>query len=298
MKTKEQLGGLYAASVTAYDASGAIDKAAMQKVMQRNLNEGGTGLFVGGSSGECFMLTEPERVQCFEAAAALKDSATLIAHVGAIGTDEAVRYTKAAMALGFDFVASTAPFYYSFSPKQVCRYYYDLCDAAHAPVLIYNFPGNTHCEFDLSSPDYVELLKSGAILGVKQTNYNLFQLERMMNLNPDLIAFNGYDETMLAGKALGAIGSIGSTFNMMMPHYKKIFDLYDENKHAEALVLQHKANNCMETMCRVGLISAIKYVLGTQGCPVGEARRPFTPLNDAQKQLVDEILAQNLYIGS
>ncbi|MEG1406818.1 MAG: dihydrodipicolinate synthase family protein [Ruthenibacterium sp.] len=297
MRTKEQLGGLYAASVTAYDANGAIDGAAMQKVMRRNLAEGGVGLFVGGSSGECFMLTQAERIACFEAAAALKGSAVLIAHVGAIGTDEAVCYTKAAMEKGFDFVASTAPFYYSFSPKQICRYFYDLSDAANAPVLIYNFPGNTHCEFDLSNADYVELLKSGAILGVKQTNYNLFQLERMMNLNPDLVAFNGYDETMLAGRALGAIGSIGSTFNMMMPHYKKIFDLYNENKHEEALLLQHKANNCMEAMCRVGLISAIKYVLGKQGCPVGEARRPFTPLSEEQKQFVDAVLAENLVLG-
>ena len=294
MKTKESLRGLYAASVTAYNNSGDVDAPAMQKVMQRNLDEGGVGLFVGGSSGECFMLTEAERIQCFEAASAFKQRAHLIAHVGAIGTDEAIRYTKAAMGLGFDFVAATAPFYYGFSSKQICQYYYDISEAANAPVLIYNFPGNTHSEFDLSNPDYIELFKSGAVLGVKQTNYNLFQMERMLNLNPDLLAFNGFDETMVAGQTLGAIGSIGSTFNMMLPHYKKIFDLGNAGKRDEALALQRKANNCMEAMCKVGLISAIKYVLGEQGCPVGDPRRPFAPLTDAQKQFVDSVLAENL----
>lgn len=294
MKSKEDLRGLYAASVTAYDEKGQVDAAAMQKVMSRNLDEGGVGLFVGGSSGECFMLTENERIACFEAASAFKGKANLIAHVGAIGTDEAVRYTKAAMGLGFDFVAATAPFYYGFSPKQVCKYYYDIFDAAGAPVLIYNFPGNTHREFDVSNPDYIELFKSGAILGVKQTNYNLFQMERILNVNPDLIAFNGFDETMVAGQALGAIGSIGSTFNMMLPHYKKIFDLGNAGKRDEALALQRKANNCMEAMCKVGLISAIKYVLAKQGCPVGDPRRPFMPLGDEQKQYVDSVLAENL----
>ena len=33
-------------------------------------------------------------------------------------------------------------------------------------------------EFDVANPDYIQLFKSGAILGVKQTNYNLFQMEQ------------------------------------------------------------------------------------------------------------------------
>lgn len=294
MKTKQELAGIYVASITAYDQAGNVDAAALQKLMQRNINEGAAGFFVGGSSGECFMLTEAERVQVFEAAAAYAGKTNLIAHVGAIGTAEAVRYAKAAMGMGYDVVAATAPFYYGFSAKEVCRYYYDIAEASGSPVLIYNFPGNTHREFDVANPDYIQLFKSGAILGVKQTNYNLFQMERILNLNPDLIAFDGYDETMVAGQALGSSGSIGSTFNMMLPHYKKIFDLFDAGKREEALALQHKANNCMEAMCRVGLIPAIKYELARQGYPVGEARRPFSPLTDEQKAYVDGVLDEHL----
>ena len=294
MKTKDQLGGLYAASITAYDAADGIDAAALQAVMRRNLAEGAAGFFVGGSSGECFLLTEAERIQVFEAGAALKGQANLIAHVGAIGTAEAVRYAKAAMALGYDFCAATAPFYYGFGPREVCDYYYAIAEAAGAPVLIYNFPGNTHRQFDVADPDTIALFRSGAILGVKQTNYDLFQMERILNLNPDLIAFDGYDETMVAGQALGAIGSIGSTFNMMLPHYKKIFTMFEAGDRAGALALQHKANNCMQVMCRVGLIPAIKYELARQGYPVGEARAPFRPLTDEQKAYVDAVLDRDL----
>ena len=294
MKTKDQLGGLYAASITAYAAAGGIDAAALQAVMRRNLAEGAAGFFVGGSSGECFLLTEAERIQVFEAGGALKGQANLIAHVGAISTAEAVRYAKAAMALGYDFCAATAPFYYGFGPKEVCDYYYAIAEAAGAPVLIYNFPGNTHRQFDVADPDTIALFRSGAILGVKQTNYDLFQMERILNLNPDLIAFDGYDETMVAGQALGAIGSIGSTFNMMLPHYKKIFTLFEAGDRAGALALQHKANNCMQAMCRVGLIPAIKYKLARQGYPVGEARAPFRPLTDEQKAYVDAVLDRDL----
>lgn len=294
MKSKENLGGIYSACITAYDAQGRVDGEALHRVMERNLQEGAAGFFVGGSSGECFLLTEAERIQVFEAAAAYAGKANLIAHVGAISTDEAVRYTKAAMGMGYDFVAATAPFYYGFGPKEICRYYYDIAEAAGRPVLIYNFPGNTHKSFNVADEEYVRLFRSGAILGVKQTNYDLFQMERILNLNPDLIAFDGYDETMVAGQALGCIGSIGSTFNMMLPHYKKIFTLFEQGDRAGALALQHRANNCMEAMCRVGLIPAIKYELARQGYPVGEARRPFAPLTDEQKAYIDEVLDRDL----
>ena len=237
---------------------------------------------------------EAERWEVLGAASAFAGKTNLIAHVGAISTAEAVRYAKAAMSMGFDFTAATAPFYYGFSPREICRYYYDIAEASGTPVLIYNFPGNTHKEFDTANADYIQLLRSGAILGVKQTNYNLFQMERILNLNPDLIAFNGYDETMVAGQALGCIGSIGSTFNMMLPHYKKIFDLFSAGDRAAALELQHRANNCMEAMCQVGLIPAIKYELSRQGYPVGGPRAPFSPLTQEQKDYLDGVLDRYL----
>ena len=51
MKTKQELAGIYVASITAYDQAGNVDAAALQKLMQRNINEGAAGFFVGGSSG-------------------------------------------------------------------------------------------------------------------------------------------------------------------------------------------------------------------------------------------------------
>lgn len=62
MKTKEQLGGIYSASITPYDGEGRVNGTALQTVMRRNIEEGAAGFFVGGSSGECFLLTEAERI--------------------------------------------------------------------------------------------------------------------------------------------------------------------------------------------------------------------------------------------
>ena len=37
MKTKQELAGIYVASITAYDQAGNVDAAALQKLMQASL---------------------------------------------------------------------------------------------------------------------------------------------------------------------------------------------------------------------------------------------------------------------
>ena len=294
---KEKFAGIYPATITPFTSDNKINAEAMLTLMRRNLNEGAKGLFIGGSSAECFLLTPEERKQTYEIASELKGETNLIAHVGAISTDQAIDYALCAKAMGFDAIAATPPFYYGFDSVSVCQYYYDIYEAVKMPVIIYNFPGNTGREFNLSDPKYRELFQSPAIMGVKHTNQVVYQLERIRNLDHSLVVFNGFDETMVAGLALGADGSVGSTFNFMLPHYKLIFDTYKKKELELALEMQVKANNIMEALCSVGLIPAIKYVLTTQGIDAGEPRRPFLPLDDEQKKYLDKVIAENLITG-
>lgn len=285
--------GLFVATVTPFDAQNRFSESALHALMERCLGQGADGFFLGGSSGECFLLSHEERVAVFRAAAAYRDRTTLIAHVGAIATDEAVDFARQARGFGFQAVAATPPFYYGFGAREIAGYYHAIAQAAGMPVLIYNFPGNTHKPLDLSNADTAALLRSGDILGVKHTNYDVFQLERIKTVNPDLLVFDGFDETMVAGLALGADGAIGSTFNIMLPEYRRIYDTFLGGDFRGARQLQTKANNVMEALCRVGLIPAVKYVLGRQGVAAGDPRRPFSPLNSAQREEIDRAFAAN-----
>ncbi|MDR3146394.1 MAG: dihydrodipicolinate synthase family protein [Treponema sp.] len=288
------MDGIYPASITPFNGEGQFQAEVLLRLMERNIAEGASGFFIGGSSGECFLLGEAERIAVFEAAATFRGRTTLIAHIGAVSTAEAIRYALAATRLGFQHIAATPPFYYGFSAELIAGYYYDIAAAAGMPVMIYNFPGNTNKPFNLEHPATVELLRSQAIFGIKHTNLDLSQMERIKALSPGLSIMNGYDETMVAGLALGADGSIGSTFNFMLPHFKKIYDRYRAGKGREALALQVKANNIMAALNRVGLIPAIKYILEGQGIAAGPARKPFVALSADQRSYLDGVLRTNL----
>lgn len=288
------LKGVIPATITPFTEEEKVNAKAMLRLMKWNMEQGAEGFFIGGSSAECFLLSPEERKEIFSAAAQLKEKVFLIAHVGAISTKEAESYARNAAGLGFHAIAATPPFYYGFGSKEIYSYYYDIAQAAGMPVLIYNFPGNTGRHFDLSDPVCRSLLQSDFILGIKHTNQVVYQMERIKQLNPKLIIMNGYDETMVAGLALGADGSIGSTFNFMYPHYRKIYDSFRALHIEEALELQVKANNIMNALCDVGLIPAIKHVLTGMGIDAGIPRRPFRELTKEQKQYVDTIVEANL----
>lgn len=287
---------LYVASVTPFDQEGKINEAALKMLWERNLSEGADGFFIGGSSGECFLLTQDERVRSFELASQYRDRGDMFAHVGAISTQEAVFYAKEAVKAGIENIAATPPIYFGFSEKEIAGYYHDIAEATGRPVLYYNIPSSTHRELDVKHPEVQALLRSGAINAIKHTNLNLLEMDRIRNINPKIRCFGGFESCMVAFLAFGCEGFIGSSFNFMLPQFKHLLWLFEEGKLEEARILQTKCNNILDVLLKNGLCANLKYILSSQGIPVGEVRKPFVTLTKERAAEMDEVLKEYLEI--
>lgn len=137
------------------------------------------------------------------------------------------------------------------------------------PLFLYNFPGNTGVEIDLSHPEIRRMLTDGTIAGVKQTSLNLHQIERLRDLNPGLVIYGGYDEVYLGARILGADGAIGSTFNFTLPLFVQIEDAYARRDIEAAQRLQTRANHIMQALVECSLFPSIKHILNVQGIDAG-----------------------------
>ena len=286
--------GLYVASVVPFADDGRISDEVIRQMIETNLKEGAAGFFVAGSSGECFLLTPEERIHLFEVFAEYRDRCTLFAHVGSCGTDEAVRYARAAKDMGYERIAATPPIYFGYSSHAVAGYYDALSDAVGEGIYYYNIPMNTHRALNLYDPDTRAMFASGAIAGVKHTNLDLYEMERLRAINPSLKCFGGFENEMVAFLAMGCDGFIGSTFNFMLPHYRRVLQAFTEGRIDEARSLQVRANNIMEAIMGAGLFPSIKHILSQRGVSVGAMRKPFEGLSDDVAAHVDEVVAANL----
>ena len=268
-----QLSGILSALITPFDDDGKVNEAAVAPLIEFELAQRIDGFYVGGSTGEAFLQSPEERSRLLRSvAAANAGRGTLIAHVGAVATDEVVTMARAAADSGYDAVSAVPPFYYDFSAAELVAHYRALAAAVPLPVVIYNFGGKVP---KLTTEVILSLLDDKRFAGVKHTSTDLYQLDRLKAHRPDAAIFNGYDEMCLAGLSMGADGAIGTTYNFMGAQFVAIRQAFREGRMDRALALQRRANRVIDVMVEVGVFPATKAMLRLLGQQVGACRRPF-----------------------
>ncbi len=277
------------ALLTPFDARGEISFATLEALVDRLLAEGLDGFYVMGSSAEVMLLSTEERMRA--AAAVLKrvdGRVPVIVQVGSANLREAQALARHAAEHGASAVSSVPPFYYKYSMDEIKRFYFDLADAAGLPVLVYNVSLYTGVEFNMQNAG--DLLTDPRMLGIKHTNFNLYTLNRFKQNCPGKLVFNGFDECLLGGLAMGADGAIGTSFNAVGPLAMRIRDLYVQNRMAEALAAQNLLNDYVDAILQAGAIAGTKYALTLQGVDVGPCRAPNAPISAAGKAAMEAAL--------
>ncbi len=95
------------------------------------------------------------------------------------------------------------------------------------------------------------------------------------------VVFNGPDEQLVSGLAMGADGGIGGTYGAMPELYLKIEELVKAGKIAEAQKVQYAANEIIYAMCAChgNLYAVMKEILKIrEGLDIGGVRKPLPSL--------------------
>lgn len=267
--------GLYSALLVSFDKDGNINEKGLRQIIRYNIDVNKMdGLYVGGSTGENFMLSTDEKKRIFEIAKdEAKDQIKLIAQVGSVNLKEAVELAKFATDLGYDALSAVTPFYYKFDFAEIKHYYETIINSVNNKMIIYSIPFLTGVNMSLDQ--FGELFENEKIIGVKFTAADFYLLERMRKRFPDKLIYAGFDEMMLPATVLGVDGAIGSTFNVNGVRARQIFDLAREGKISEALEVQHVTNDLITDILNNGLYQTIKAILEEEGVEAGLCRQPM-----------------------
>ncbi len=282
MMNNADMRGIFSALLVSYNEDGSINEKGVREIIRHNIdNMKVDGLYVGGSTGENFMLSTEEKKQIFEIAKdEAKDEIKLIAQVGSINVYESVELAKFATKLGYDAISAVTPFYYKFSFNEIKDYYNTIIDSVDNRLIIYSIPFLTGV--DMSVEQFGELFENEKIIGVKFTAADFYLLERLRKAYPNHLIYAGFDEMMLPATVLGVDGAIGSTFNVNGVRARQIFDLAKEGKVEEAREIQHVTNDLISAILSNGLYATLKELLKLSGVDAGYCRKPMALTTDAQ----------------
>ena len=278
-----KLDGIIPAIVTPFDRNGDVNYTELKKLVELLLEEGADGFYVTGSTGECFLLTDEERTLVTAAVAeTVNGKVPVIAHIGKIGASQAANLA------GASAVSSVPPFYYNFQTDEIAGYYECISNATDLPVVIYNIP--QFSGVSINADNMASIMGNSRVEGLKYTDLNLYELERIRRKFPQLKIMFGKDESLLYALPVGVDGAIGSTYNFTLKLFRKIWNAYRQEQFREAEKFQHEANKIISEMLRIkNIIAAEKYLLGKKGIQCGNCRPPFRPLTEEEKHILDGI---------
>ncbi|AKO46143.1 N-acetylneuraminate lyase [[Haemophilus] ducreyi] len=286
----KNLTGIFSALLVAFNEDGSINERGLRQIVRYNIDKMKVyGLYVGGSTGENFMLSTSEKKEIFRIVKdEAKDQIALIAQVGSVNVQEAVELGKYATELGYDCLSAVTPFYYKFSFPEIKHYYDTIIAETGNKMIVYSIPFLTGVNIGVEQ--FGELYQNPNIIGVKFTAGDFYLLERIKKAYPNHLIWAGFDEMMVPAVALGVDVAIGSTFNVNGLRARQIFDAVKSGKLAQALQIQHVTNDLIEGILANGLYLTIKELLKLEGVEAGYCREPMTAKATEQQLAVAKAL--------
>lgn len=285
----KKIGGIYSALLTSFDEQGNINEQGVRELVRYNIDHNKVdGLYVGGSTGENFLLSPEEKEQIFKIAKdEAKDQCQLIAQVGSLNIKESVKLAKLATDLGYDGLSAVTPFYYKFSFDEIKDYYNTITADVDNQMVVYFIPFLTGV--NISVDQFKQLFDNKKITGVKFTAGDFYLLERFRKAFPDKVLFAGFDEMMLPATVLGVDGAIGSTFNVNGQRARQIFESARKGDIKTALEVQHVTNDFISDVIDNGLYGTLKLCLEEAGVHAGCCRKPMGAYTDKMRARAKEI---------
>lgn len=286
---KKKYQGVFPALYACYDEEGEVSPERVKALTQYLMDKGVTGLYVGGSSGECIYQSVEDRKKTLEAVMEVaKDKIVIIAHVACNNTKDSQELAAHAESMGVDAIASIPPIYFHLPDYAIAKYWNDISDAApNTDFIIYNIPQLAGVA--LSTSLLKEMKRNPRVIGVKNSSMPVQDIQLFRD--EDVIVFNGPDEQFLSGLAAGAIGGIGGTYAAMPELFIKIRSLFLEGKMEEAREIQNDVCRIIYKLCAAhgNMYAVIKEVIRMQGGPdVGGVKAPLADLIESDKAVCKE----------
>lgn len=286
----EKIKGLIDAPFTPFHEDGSLNLAPIPEYAALLARNGLKGVFINGSSGEGYMLTEEERMQLAEAwMAAVPKDFKVIVHVGSTSVMSSRRLAEHAQKIGaWGIGAMATPFPKIGNIEQLCRYCEEIASAApELPFYYYHIPAFNGAF--LSMYDFLNAV-DGRIpnfAGIKYTFESLYEYNRCRRYqNGKFDMLHGQDETILPCLAMGgAQGGIGGTTNYNGRCLTGILEAWEKGDLEKARQLQDFAQDVIDVICNFrGNIVGGKRIMKLIGLDLGPNRVPFMSVTDEEEQ--------------
>jgi 4-hydroxy-tetrahydrodipicolinate synthase len=290
-----ELAGLFVPLITPFTADGDLAATALERLANRVLDDGATGIVALGTTAEHATLSDAERTQVLQICARVcgERGAPLIA--GAGGNDTA-RSAAAVAALGkypeVSAALTVVPYYSRPGEAGVIEHVRALADSGPVPLLIYNIPYRTSQVLS-----WAAIARLAAMPGVAGVKHATGAVDRdtilMMAARPAGFRVLAGDDLYVSPLlALGADGAILASAHVRTAEFARLVSLWRDGRAAEARSLGHRLAPLSAALFAEPNPAVIKAVLYRSGeIPSPSVRLPLLPASEAATDEAERLAA-------
>ena len=285
--------GLGIALVTPFTASGAVDYAALKRLVQFQLDNGADFLCILATTGETPTLTTEEKTNVKNLVIELvKGRVPILMGCGGNNTAAVVEELRTADWHGIDGVLSVCPYYNKPSQEGLYQHFKAIASATSLPIVLYNVPGRTG--INMKAETTVRLARDfHNIVAIKEASGSLEQVDEILKNAPkDFAVISGDDALTYPMVACGAVGVISVIGNALPREFSKMLRLEFNNEFAAARKIHHKFTDLFSLLFVDGNPAGVKAMLSEMGFIENVLRLPLVPTRLTTKQRISEILKE------
>ena len=266
--------GMIPAMLTCFDENQEVDVQRTKDFADYLIKKGAQGLYITGSTGEGFLMTNEERKLVTKTVCeAVAGRVPVIVHVGDIGTKKSIDLAKCAEECGADAISSVPPFYFNWNQEDIFNYYKDISDSVNLPMIVYNV-----CLAGLMSKSFVKELAT--IKNVKGLKFTAKDLDDMCSLKEmlgkDFKIYSGCDQMATQGLLSEADGIIGSFYNLIPETFVEICKRAESGDFVGAFKIQKMATKLIHFFIQWDFFPIMRECLRKVGAAdPGYSRSPF-----------------------
>ena len=245
MASDLHMQGVWIPLITPFDASGAVDVAAIERLCGEYLADGVAGIVALGTTGESPALDADEKRAVIEACSRVcaERGAPLIVGTGTNSTRSTIAATRALEGIPAVVGALVVvPYYNRPSEPAIVEHYRVVAEASPLPIVAYNVPARTGR--GLGAAALLALAAIPNVVGVKQAvaTLDLDTLEVLANAPAGFSVLSGDDYLAFPILCMGGSGGITASAHVCTARFVAMFEcglagkLEDGRHHAEALL--------------------------------------------------------------
>ncbi len=281
------LGEVLTATVTPFDAEGAVDYESYRELCTYLVDNGSDGVVVSGTTGESPTLSDDERVELLRAAIeAVGDRATVLAGTGTNSTAHSIHLTEQAHEAGADGFLVVTPYYNKPPREGVIRHFKAVAAASDRPVIVYNIPSRV--VINIEPETMAKLAEIPNVTSVKQANDDLDQARRIVELGLDLYA--GDDNIVYPFLEVGGRGGVCVHTHVVGPQVKEMIRLFRDGDTEGAKRIDEELAPAYELLAVTTGPIQIKAALNLLGHDVGGLRLPLVEASDEERARIRDCL--------